>query len=151
LPGEPPRAAFGVRPARWGSRTVPRARKREQAPRTPNASRGLLAARLRSALAAEKKGSSLNMIRFVSQAGCGPVCKRMLSLLEVPRWTRLAMALIEKGVSRRRRAAIASLAGSLLCCRFATCRVPIRARASTFPGGRSVRTVSRLQTCDTAD
>ena len=44
LRGDLPREAFGVRPACWRFPLVPRVLKREQAPRTPNASRNLAAA-----------------------------------------------------------------------------------------------------------
>ena len=41
-------------------------------------------------------------------------CKRMLALLEVPRYRRCAIGFIESVVSRRSRAATTSLTGSLL-------------------------------------
>src|ERR1035438_5262936 len=44
LVGELPREAFGVRPACWRCRKVGVLRKREQAPRTPNASRSSVTA-----------------------------------------------------------------------------------------------------------
>ncbi len=48
---ELPRAAFGVRPACWRCRKAGVVQKREQAPRTPNASRSSVAALPRRALA----------------------------------------------------------------------------------------------------
>ena len=48
--GDLRREAFGVQPACWRFRSAPGVLKREQAPRTPNASRGLDAPTLRCSI-----------------------------------------------------------------------------------------------------
>src|ERR1035437_10330420 len=70
----PPREAFGVRPACWRCRKVGEVRKREQTPRTPNASRSSVAALPRCdhrAAAVPWHASRLHRLSLSSRRGLG--------------------------------------------------------------------------------
>ncbi len=72
-PGDLPREAYGVRPACWRSRTVPCARKREPAPRTPTASRSS-AALQQSKWFASREGFPGDLLRAAYPCPFGSIC-----------------------------------------------------------------------------